>query len=57
MKRRGAERIMAKTRGMTFEQRVAYWRQRSDEFHEFLVKARQEQAAREAEESSQDDAS
>jgi len=56
MKRRGAERIMAETRGMTFEEEVAYWRKRSEEFHAFLMKARQE-AARSAEESSQDDGS
>ena len=56
MKRRGAERIMAETRGMTFEEEVAYWRKRSEEFHAFRVRCL-EQEARNADESTQDDGS
>jgi hypothetical protein len=34
MKRRGAQRIYEATKDMTFEQEVAYWRERSRQFRE-----------------------
>ena len=34
MKRRGAQRIYEVTKDMTFEQEVAYWRERSRQFRE-----------------------
>ena len=34
MKRRGSERIYEAIKGMTFEQEVAYWQERSREFRE-----------------------
>jgi hypothetical protein len=34
MKRRGDQRIHEATKGMTFEEKVAYWRQRSRQFRE-----------------------
>ena len=45
MKRRGAQRIYEATKGMTLEQEVAYWRERSRQFREeqkrLAVRARQ----------------
>ena len=34
MKRRGSQRIYEATKDMTFEQEVAYWRERSRQFRE-----------------------
>ncbi len=42
MKHQGAERVMAQTRGMTFEQEVAYWRKRSEEFRAFQARFREQ---------------
>ena len=43
MQHRGAERIHEATKDMTFEQKVAYWRERSRQFRE-----EQEQFAKES---------
>ena len=41
MMHRGAERVMAKTQGMTFEEDVAYWKKRSEEFRAFQQRFRE----------------
>ena len=56
MKRRGAEAVMAETRGMTFDEELAYWREQSRELRAFQTRYR-EQAACDAEKASQDDES
>lgn len=42
MKRQGAERVMAETRGMTFEEEVAYWKKKSGELRAFQERFREE---------------
>ena len=39
MKRRGAERIHEATKGLTLEQKIDYWRRRSEEFRHETEKA------------------
>ncbi len=34
MKQRGAERLQQRLSGMTLEQEIEYWRQRSDQFQQ-----------------------
>ena len=41
MKRRGAERVMAETQGMTFEEEVVYWNKESEEFRAFQERFRE----------------
>jgi len=42
MKCRGAEMVMAETRGMTFEEEVAYWKRKSGELRAFQERFKEE---------------
>lgn len=45
MKRRGAELVRQRLAGMTFEQEVEYWRQRSEQFQREQERLRAQAAA------------
>ena len=40
MRRRGAARIHRETKGMTLEQQIDYWRQRTEEFRKWHAQLR-----------------
>jgi hypothetical protein len=46
MKRRGAAQLREKLMALSYVERAVYWRKRSEEFHEWIVKLKSE-AARE----------
>jgi hypothetical protein len=51
MKRRGAERLRERLAGMTLEEEIEYWRQRSEEFQRDQERLRAQAAAAPAPES------
>ncbi len=49
MKRRGAERIYNLLKGMSREEKLAYWQRRSREFREEVERRKRESLAKQAE--------